>query len=100
MLCGVLATTIPSLVAAGLQDLCADAMGRADDQAVAPREPAQKLVLVPVDTGIDLETLAAKTLDALGGECLENDDSLLLAHSTAPHRKVTVLSGPGELVQG
>src|SRR5665647_3214225 len=83
-------------VAAGPQDLCGHSMRRADDQTVATRDPPKKLVLVPAGAGVDLKAVAAEKLDALGGEFLENDDSLLLAHSTAPHRKVTVPSGSGE----
>jgi len=74
-------------VAAGPQDLCGHSMRRADDQTVATGDPAEKLVLVPAGAGVDLKAVAAEKLDALEGEFLANDDSLLLAHSTAPTGK-------------
>ena len=74
-------------VAAGPQDLRGHSMGRADDQTAATGDPAEKLVLVPAGAGVDLKAVAAEKLDALEGEFLANDDSLLLAHSTAPTGK-------------
>jgi len=69
-------------IGAGAQGLWGHNMRRADDQNVATGQPAKKLVLVPPRTGDDLDTFATEQLQAL-----EGDDSLVLAHSTAPTGK-------------
>jgi len=69
-------------IGAGVQGLWGHNMRRADDQNVATGQPAKKLVLVPARTGDDLDAFATEQLQAL-----EGDDSLVLAHSTAPTGK-------------